>query len=210
MSSQTESIGLQTWNDFNKAVGENLGKVQALLTDAYVLFDRAVRAYDAGIAEGTVLLCRAALESAFMQFVSTQWNDEGSFTIVYPTTLDGKPRRVEFEELRSAIKQKVAFSEKQLKAIDRIQQNGNFVAHMASHKIKQHFTLGEKFREFQAANKNLTDGESAMAVVSIARSVLFLITSKQALDDLQDTSSIMVTLGMAFGKAKATAERQDS
>jgi hypothetical protein len=202
---QNEKEGARIWKDFTETLGERLGKFAALLEEGYVLCAKATQAYDAGIFEGSVILCRAALESTFLQFLTMYWRDEDSFNIVFPTTLDGKPRAVEFEELRNGIKQRVGFHEKQLDAVERIQQNANFVAHWASRRIKGHHKVSEEYKRWEAINKNATDSERMKAVNEIYQSIVYWITPGSALQDLRDTSSIMLRVAEALGK-KAGSE----
>ena len=198
---QSEKTGLQIWNEFNKALDlDRRGKASGLLTEGYVLFGKATQAYDAGIFEGAVLLCRTALESTFLLFLSIRWHDDNFFNIDYPTSLDGKPRRVEFDELRSAVTQRLEFSKAAAEAINRIHEDGNFVAHWAARKIKQRFKLSEELKKWEAANNNVTGLDRIKAVMALYKSILFLITSDVALRDLRDTSSIMLTVCNAMGK----------
>jgi hypothetical protein len=189
-----ERVGERIWKDFNKAHNDWGWRTLSIFPESHTLLKKAVESYDAGAIEGAVLLCRAALEGAFLIFLSIRWSDEESFDIVFPTTLDGKLRQVKFDELRDAIKKKVVFSEGQLLAIDRIHEDGNFVAHFASRKIKQRMARSEKYRKWEAAHKDATNLEGLDAVNSILRSEKFLMTRKEALQNLRDTANIMLAL----------------
>src|SRR5438132_11476359 len=141
--STNEKVGERIWKDFNKALNDWGWRALSIFPESHMLLKKAVESYDAGAIEGAVLLCRAALEGAFLTFLSIRWYDENSFDIVFPTTLDGKLRQVKFDELREGIKKIVVFSETQLESIDRIHEDGNFVAHFGSRKIKQRLAGAE-------------------------------------------------------------------
>ena len=106
-------VGEKIWSDTFEALGESTWKVYAILAEAFTMFGQPVQCFDAGVGEGTSLLCRATLESAFFLFLIKTWSDNGSTELNMPTTLDGEIRKVEFAELAKAIVKKVAFSDKQ-------------------------------------------------------------------------------------------------
>src|SRR5712692_92495 len=116
--STNEKVGERIWKDFNKALNDWGWRTLSIFPESHTLLKKAVESYDAGAIEGAALLCRAALESALLIFLSIRWSDIDSFDIVFPTTLDGKLRQVQFAELREAVKKRVVFSERQLSAID--------------------------------------------------------------------------------------------
>ena len=192
--SANERVGERIWKDFNKAHNDVGWRTLSIFPESHTLLKKAVESYDAGANEGAVLLCRAALEGAFLIFLSVHWYGKDSFDIVFPTTLDGKLRQVKFDELREAIKKKVVFSEGQLSAIDRIHEDGNFVAHFASRKIKQRMARSEKYRKWEASHKDATDLEKLEAVNSLVRSEKFLMSWKEVLQNLRDTADIMLAL----------------
>jgi hypothetical protein len=107
--SSTLPDGARIWKDFNKAHNECGWRTLSIFPESYTLLKKAVESYDAGAIEGAVLICRAALEGAFLIFLSMHWYDENSFDVIFPTTLDGKLRQVKFDELREAVKKKVVF-----------------------------------------------------------------------------------------------------
>ena len=159
-----------------------------------MLLKKAVESYDAGAIEGAVLLCRAALDGAFLTFLSIRWYDIDSFGIVFPTTLDGKQLQDRFDEILKAIKKRVVFSQGQLSAIERIHEDGNFVAHFTSRKIKYRMARSGKYRKWEASHKDATDLEKLDAVNSLLQSEKSLMTSKEALQNLRDTADIMLAL----------------
>ncbi len=201
-----EKIGEQIWKDFHEALKDQIWKAFGIFSEGYVLFKKALESFDAGAFEGSVLLCRATLESSFLLFLSIQWGSATSFNIAYPTTLDGKFRLVGFDELRDAIEQRVSFSKEQMTAINRIHQDGNFVAHFASRKIKQRMARFEQFKKWEARNTNANDSDKLMAANKLVGSERSWITPADSLQDLRDTASIMLTLGKAAGRQTLARE----
>ena len=197
MLSQNEKVGQQVWQEFKETPADFL-KAQAFIPEAFMLFGEAASCFDAGAFEAVAILCRSTLESAFLTFLSIEWLDNNFFNIVYPTALDGRPRRVEFEELENGINQRVDFPEEQKKAISRIQGEGNFVAHFASTKIKQRFKLSKDLKKWETSNQNVTGLERIQAVTKFYQSVRHWITRGEASADLRDTLSILLTLCKAM------------
>jgi hypothetical protein len=190
---QPEKIGEQIWKDFHEVLKDRISKAFFILPEGYTLFRKAVESFDVGAIEGAVLLCRATIESAFLLFLSIQWRNESSFNIASPTT------EPSFKELRDAVQKRVRFSEKELTAINRIREDGNFVAHFASRMIKQRNSRVERFQRWESNKKNLTDADRIKAINKLLRSEKSLVTRVDALQDLRDTASIMLTLGKAAG-----------
>jgi hypothetical protein len=189
-----EKIGEQIWKDFHEALQDRVSKAFFILPEGYTLFRKAVESFDVGAIEGAVLLCRATIESAFLLFLSIQWHSETSFDIVFPTS------ELTFKELRDEVKKRVRFSEKELTAIDTIREDGNFVAHFASRMIKQRNSRVERFRKWESNRNNVTDADRIKGVNKLLRLEKSLVTRVDALQDLRDTASIMLTLGKAAGK----------
>jgi hypothetical protein len=191
-----ERTGEHIWKEFHEALKDRVAKAFFILPEGYTLFRRSIESFDLGAYEGAVLLCRATIESAFLLFLSVQWHTQTNFNIVFPTI---EPR---FKKLRDAVDQQVGFSEKELKAIDRIREDGNFVAHFASRMIRQRNARVERYHKWELNNKNVTDVGRIKAVNRILKSEKSLITRADALQDLRDTASIMVTLGQAAGASR--------
>jgi hypothetical protein len=189
-------IGERIWNDLNESLKGELWKVYAILAEAHTLFAQAVTSFDAGVNEGAVLLCRATVESAFFLFLTREWNEKGQIGIENPTTLDGRMRTVEFAELSNAIKKRVRFSVKQSNAIDRIRNDGNFVAHFASRRAKELQRYSEEMTRVhdQISKTNLSPDDRIKAYNKVAENFKFWIGPQQALDALRDTSSILLTM----------------
>lgn len=197
------NIGEQLWKELHVALKDQLWRAFGIFEEGYFLFRKAAESFDAGAIEGSVLLCRATLESSFLIFLSVQWGSDSTFNIAYPTTLDGRLRLVGFDELRDAIIQRVSFSEEQIAAIDRIHQNGNFVAHFASRRIKQRMGRVGQFKKWEAQNKNATDADRIRIVDKLLDSEKSWISTIEALQDLNDTASILLTLGKATGSKQS-------
>ena len=191
-----ERIGEQIWKEFHEALKDRVAKAFFILPEGYTLFRKAIESFDLGAYEGAVLLCRATIESTFLLFLSIRWHSETNFNIVFPTT---EPR---FKKLRDAVNQQVGFSKKELNAIDRIREDGNFVAHFASRMIKQRNVRVERYQKWESNRKNVTDVDRIKEVNRILKSEKSLVTRADALQDLGDTASIMVTLGQAAGKSR--------
>jgi hypothetical protein len=68
------------------------------------------------------------------------------------------------------------------------------VAHFASRTIKQRMARSAKYRKWEATHKNATDFEKLEYVNSLLRSERFLVTSKEALQNLRDTAEIVLAL----------------
>jgi hypothetical protein len=193
MSSDKDKMGQSIWKQFRESPSDYL-KAQSFIPEANMLFSESALCFDSGAFEAVAILCRSTLESAFLAFLSIEWHDNNFFNISYPTTLDGKPRRVEFEELENGINQRIDFPEEQKKAISRIQRDGNFVAHFASTKIKQRFKLSKDLKEWETSNENVTALERIAEVTELYQSVRHWITRDEALADLRDTLSILLTV----------------
>jgi hypothetical protein len=128
--------GKQVWNVLNDSLREERWKLQSFLEESYTLFWQAVTTFDAGVNEGTSLLCRATLESAFYLFLIRRFDDQGFFRYDIPSNHAGRVSKVWFGKLATEIKSKVSFTAEQSKAIERIQAHGNLAAH---------WQIGERF-----------------------------------------------------------------
>ena len=105
-------------------------------------------------------------------------------------------RRVEFTELSNAIKKRVQFSVKQSNAITRIQNDGNSVAHLSSYRAKEVLRNSEELIRVyaQISKTNVSPEEKMNAYNKTSEKFKLWISPEQALDDLRDTSSILLTL----------------
>lgn len=145
------------------------------LLQPLVLFHQAVLAFDAGADWGTALLCRSALEAACYVFLTRRKMEgqgrEMAFWSDPPLGLDGKVRRVDFEEVRAGVIARQVLSPDGARDLKRIRDQGNIIAHLASRSDKHLLLpLDERLRSPLWVNR------------------------QQALEDLRDTASIFKTL----------------
>ncbi len=143
------------------------------LSETVSLFGQATLAFDAEAHAGTALLCRSTLEAACYVFLTRRKMEgqESAFWTDPPRWLDGKPRKVEFEELKSAIAKKGVLTEKQNKDLERIQEEGNVIAHLVSRTDRSLFQPLDERRKLR-----------------------LWISQDEALGDLRDTAAIVKTL----------------
>ncbi len=193
--------GKQVWNTLNDSLSEERWKLQSFLEESYTLFFQAVTSFDAGVNEGTSLLCRATLESAFYLFLIRRFDDQGFFRYDIPSNPDGRVSKVRFGKLATEIKSKVSFSAEQLKAIDRIQTHGNLAAHLANRRAILHPQISQEVQGI-----NLPMSKKRYEAVAEKFEVLW-VNSDQALEDLRDTSSILLTLVRATPVGKLGGPR---
>ena len=148
------------------------------LLQPLVLFHQAVLAFDAGADWGTALLCRSALEAACYIFLSrrkAEGQDASAFWTDPPLGLDGKVRRVEFEEVKAGVVGRKVLSDQATHALKRIQDQGNVIAHLGSRSDRHLFLpLEERLRTPLWVNR------------------------EQALQDLRDTAEIFKSLADAM------------
>ena len=115
----------------------NIRELDTFFGVATAIFGDATRAFDAEAYLGTSLLCRSSLEAAFYIFLTrTVDRESGDRHVNPPTHMDGKRRTVHFEEVKRAMKQSIrkwgVLPDDLRDAIDRIHENGNLAAHLAS------------------------------------------------------------------------------
>jgi hypothetical protein len=121
--------------------------------------------------------------------------DRGQFFVDNPKTKKGNRRKVPFEELQAEIIKVVNFPQNELTAIERIQERGNLSVHFASLRIE-----GIKQWErdvIPATNRLLRNNPTPegwkQLVEGLEGNAKIFVNAMQALDDLQDTSSILKT-----------------
>lgn len=200
--------GQEIWNALNESLRDDAWKVNPTLFEAYHLFGQATKSFDVGLYEATALLCRATLESAFFLYLTREWDNEEIVTFAIPTTLDGRIRSVEFEELARAIKKKLRLSESQSLAIARIQNDGNFVAHFASRREKELEKYTKKVeRVARQIGADPNRGERPDVFEKMAEMFPFGIRAEQAFENLRDTSSIFLTLFMSMTKPQSASHQ---
>ncbi len=188
--------GKEVWDKLHKDLVERDGEYYAVLGNAYNLFSEAIQAFDGRAIEGAALICRATVEAACYLFLTNKPAKNG-IREDFPLTLDGQVRQVQFEELKRAIARKRILSQKQLKAMSRIQTNGNLIAHLAS----QHATQIRRFEKearrvnrYILSKKNLTNDQRITIEMKVRNILRFWLDQEEVLDDLVDTASILLTL----------------
>jgi hypothetical protein len=188
--------GKEVWDRLIKSLGKQGGEYYVVLGNAYNLFSEAIQAFDGRAIEGASLICRAAVESACYLFLTNKPTKNG-IREDFPLTMDGQVRQVQFEEPKRAIARKRILSQKQLKAMSRIQTNGNLIAHLAS----QHATQIRRFEKearrvnrYILSKKGLTDDQRIRIEMKVRNRLRFWLDQEEVLDDLVDTASILRTL----------------
>jgi hypothetical protein len=161
----------------------------SLLVVPVMIFQDAVRAYNSKAYVGTSLICRAVLEAAFFQILTTTkiGTAPGTWRIDFPRRLDGSFRRASWPELVAAMGQRGILNEAELSEAKRVRKNGNLIAHVASMTLER----------VLAANK----GDVTQAT---------WVMPWEAGEDLRDTADILKRLADAAmaGVAPATDEER--
>jgi hypothetical protein len=202
------NTGQEIWNALNDALRDDLWKIYAILGEAHHLFGQATASFDSGLFEGTVVLCRASLESAFFLYLAKKWDNEGFIALEIPKALDGEDRYPEFDELSRGIRKKVKFTETQIQAISRIQKDGNFVAHFASRRTLELQKYSTALMEAaEGIDKNPNKYERLLAYNKIGERFQFWISRDKALENLRDTSTILLTLFNSMPKPQPASKR---
>jgi hypothetical protein len=188
--------GRLTWKNFGEAFEPLDFMAGFILFEAEALLYEATECFDAGAYTATVLVCRAALESAFYGYTTRTYSDLGGLSYNGPLTLDGKERQVEYDELSRAVKTKVRFGRKQSIAIRRIQEDGNFAAHLGYRRTKELKRSGDEMKKLYEAFKgqNVSDRIRHRAYRKVEKETRSWITIREALRNLRDTSSILLVI----------------
>jgi hypothetical protein len=186
--------GARIWKELNSSVGKKkLDFIYYMISSGHTLFADAARAYDAGTYLGTVLLCRATLECTFFLYLTREWNEFGALKVERPMRLDGKVRDPDFAELANAVNERVRFSTREMKAIGRIQEHGNDVAHVASRLDKESLRILEEVERIQKGvyEKRMNKRETRRAYEKVNKRLIFFPTQESALQDLRDTARVL-------------------
>ena len=118
----------------------------------------------------------------------------------YSIPLDGKPRRVEFDELVRAVKSKVKFSKPQQLAINRIHEDENFVAHFVSRRDNELLRVSQEIGSLikRLSDKGVGVKDQVKAYDKIAKKLRLWVDETDAFEDLRDTASLLLTLFSAL------------
>ena len=154
---------------------DEMQEVYPRLTDSCMLFGQASLAFDSGARMGSVILCRAALESALYTLSYTKRKGLMSWQLIEPRrNKKGEYVNVRLSELLESIKDRVTPDE--FCRIDRIKDDGDFVAHIADRLNKEKFQV-EKVEEIR-----------------------LWLSDAEALTDLKDTAALLHALGRIASK----------
>lgn len=129
----------------------NLFHLDTLFGMAKTLFQQAVLAYDGGAHSGASLLCRSVLEAAlYIALTRTKGKQErGTWNIVTPLKLDGRPRMVFARELISAMGKSRVLKDEQKTNLKRVFEQGNVIAHVVSRRDTQTWPLTKPRQEIR-------------------------------------------------------------
>jgi hypothetical protein len=188
--------GKEVWKKLQRDLKGPLSAYYAILGNAEFLFSEATQAFDARLTAAASLLCRATLEAALYLFLTTKPTQKG-IKENFPLTLDREVRTVQFEELIRATKKAKILSPEMSKALSRIQENGNLIAHLANTHAKQ---ITKFEREARRVNKEILSKKGISQARRMreeirVRSILrFWVDYDEVLEDLVDAASILTTL----------------
>lgn len=131
------ATGLRVWEDLLKQLGDDYRWSQMPFHPAYTLLSDAFRSYDASAFQAACAMCRAAAEAACYIFLTRRYDmvpggTGKAWLIEFPKDLSGKPRDVTFDELLSGIRERNLLTHVEVKALQRIQREGNFAVHAAA------------------------------------------------------------------------------
>jgi len=181
--------------ELNGSLGDKIDKTMDIFGEAYILFTQAALAFDSAVYHGAYLLCRATLDTGFYSFLTRKWQKDRVISET-PRTLDGEIRTVFFAELAEAIRKTGILSNDQVRAVARIQEHGNFIAHFAHRQERQIRISAMKAVRLvqQLSAKGSSKSEMAAAFKRVSLESMFWMDSAKVLQDLRDTTSILETL----------------
>src|SRR5437870_9004769 len=144
----------------------------SMFKEVYRLYGQATLGFDAKAYDAVCIMCRATIEAACYVFL-TRRREVGLFSSP-PRTLDGRVRKVQFEELERGMKK--VLSEGHRNALARIKDRGDFIAHLVEKSDRQVWAS-------LASNPNVNPYE---AITEIGE--------KEATESLQDVIAILPTI----------------
>ena len=150
----------------------------SMFREIYRLFDQATFCFDAKAYDAVCIMCRATIEAACYVFLTRK--REVGLLISPPRTLDGRVRKVPFPELERGMKK--VLSERQMSALARIKDLGDFIAHLVEKSDRQ---------VWASLNSNPTVNPHE-AITEIGE--------KEAVESLQDVISIFPTIAYEAAK----------
>lgn len=102
------------------------------LRPALEILSDATKAFSANANLGTAILCRAAIDGAFLIYLTYSELDRANneWEIAFPVGLNGRMRDILWAELKGGIAKDRVFSASDLKEIERVRNHGNLAAHL--------------------------------------------------------------------------------
>jgi hypothetical protein len=194
----TPKNGKDVWEKLKHDLEPPLSLYYTVLGNPDLLFSEATQAFDARLTAAASLLCRATLEAACYLFLTTKpATTRKGIKENFPLMLDGEVRKVQFDELIRAVKKAKILSPNLNKALSRIQENGNLIAHLGNIHAKQITKFEREARRFNkeiAHKKGITEDQRLREEMKVRRILRFWIDADEVLEDLIDTASILQTL----------------
>lgn len=163
------------WATFWKTIPPESLHAAFLYSEATGLLHDAIVSFHAGAIGAAAVTSRATIEAAGY---SARWSTRiatAGWKYVFPLKGPRKIRRVEYEEVKREIAKLGVLPGKVLKQMDRVQKDGNFVAHLASKRA------GELFRVARLAPKQ-------------AAPMRIWVTRSEAAADIECAETVLRTL----------------
>jgi hypothetical protein len=175
--------GHEVFEEFRRAVHAfRGGESHRLSLVGARLLMQAAAAHDAGAFEASTLASRAAVEASCYEFLTRKaW--KGGFKIALPRDLAGSFRRVEFDEVRRGVVSREVISPPLVQALIRIQESGNFSAHLAARVDKAKEEHRRKYG--RKPHGGIFEGVKPPETRT---------TEEQSLENLRDTSALIFEL----------------
>jgi len=149
-----------------------------MFKEVYRLYGQATLCFDTKAYDAVCIMCRATLEAACYVFLTRK--REFGLLISPPRTLDGRVRKIQFEELQRGMKK--VLSAGQMTALARIKHRGDFIAHIVEKSDRQVWA-------------SLNSNPSVNPYEAVTE-----IGEKEALESLQDVISIFPTIAYEAAK----------
>ncbi len=126
------------------------------LRPALEILSDATKAFSANANLGTAILCRAAIDGAFLIYLTYSETDRttNEWRIDFPVGLDGKMRDISWSELKGGIAKAGVFAAPDLEAIESVRNHGNLAAHLMERQLR--------FLHSRVNNETMGDEQSVM------------------------------------------------
>lgn len=109
------------------------------------LLEQSIVAFEAGAFVSATLSCRGAVEAASYNYLTRRQVEPGAWVTNFPLDLARRPRRVDFDELARGIRAAGILSPTEMKALRRIQSDGNDIAHTTAREDRKSVHAPEAF-----------------------------------------------------------------